>query len=42
MDLLRELNAEGITVVMVTHEPRYASMASRVVEIEDGRVRQAQ
>jgi len=42
MDLLRALNAEGITVVMVTHEPRYASMASRVVEIEDGRVRQAQ
>jgi len=42
MDLLREFNAEGITVVMVTHEPRYASMASRVVEIEDGRVKQAQ
>lgn len=39
MDILKGLNADGLTVVMVTHEPAYAAMAGRVVEIEDGRIR---
>ena len=38
MDILSRLNADGLTVVMVTHEPDYAAMASRVVEMRDGRI----
>ena len=38
MDLLRELHAGGSTVCMVTHDPRYASMAARTVHLLDGRV----
>ncbi|WP_075355875.1 ABC transporter ATP-binding protein [Desulfovibrio sp. DV] len=33
------LVTEGISVVMVTHEPAYAAMADRVVEIADGLIR---
>ena len=36
MDLLLELHREGLTVVMVTHEPSYASLAERTIGIEDG------
>lgn len=36
MGLLSELHVEGLTVVMVTHEPAYARLAERTVEIEDG------
>jgi len=35
---LAELNAEGITVVMVTHDPAVASRAGRQVRIADGRM----
>ena len=38
MALLGELNGEGLTVVMVTHEPVYAALAERIVHIEDGKV----
>jgi putative ABC transport system ATP-binding protein len=40
MDILRDVGSRGQAVVMVTHEPAYAAMASRVVEIADGRLRQ--
>ncbi len=36
MELLSELNREGISVVMVTHDPAYAGLAQRTVHIEDG------
>ena len=36
MGLLMELHREGLTVVMVTHEPGYASLAQRSITIEDG------
>lgn len=36
--LLGELNSEGATVCMVTHDPRYASMADRTVHLVDGRI----
>lgn len=40
LDLLRELQAErGVTLILVTHDPRVAQSADRVVEILDGRVR---
>jgi len=37
MDLLLKLNAAGLTVVMVTHQPDYAALASRVITIADGK-----
>lgn len=38
MALLDELHHEGLTIVMVTHEPVYADMADRTIEIDDGLV----
>jgi macrolide transport system ATP-binding/permease protein len=36
MDILRELNAEGHTIILVTHDPRVAQHARRIIEISDG------
>lgn len=36
--LFQQLNDEGITVVMVTHERDFASFAKRIVEMRDGKV----
>lgn len=36
MNLIEELNADGLTVVMVTHEPMYAKRADRLLEMSDG------
>jgi len=38
MRLLRNINAEGTTVVMVTHSPAHAAQASRTLRLLDGRV----
>jgi putative ABC transport system ATP-binding protein len=38
MRLLRELNDEGTTMVMVTHSAEHAALASRTVRLLDGRV----
>jgi len=38
MELLRELNANGSTICMVTHDSRYARHADREVNLFDGRV----
>lgn len=38
MDLLRQLHGEGATICMVTHDPRYASIADRTIHLLDGRV----
>jgi putative ABC transport system ATP-binding protein len=38
MGLLRELHAEGATICMVTHDPRYASHADRTVHLLDGSI----
>lgn len=38
MDILQGLNAQGATLVMVTHSPAHADMAGRVVEMLDGRI----
>jgi putative ABC transport system ATP-binding protein len=37
MDILKRLNAEGTTVVMVTHDKRMADMTDRIVRIFDGK-----
>ncbi len=38
MELVRERNANGSTVGMVTHDSRYAQHADREVALFDGRV----
>jgi putative ABC transport system ATP-binding protein len=38
MDILKSLNAEGATIVMVTHSPAHADLAKRVVNMLDGRI----
>ena len=36
MKLLRELNQQGRTIVLITHEPDIAAFAQRVVRLRDG------
>ena len=38
MELLKELHAEGATICMVTHDPRYAHVADRSIHLFDGQV----
>ncbi len=38
MELLKQLNDDGTTIVMVTHSPRDAEYASRIVNLFDGEI----
>jgi putative ABC transport system ATP-binding protein len=38
MDVFTRLNADGITIVLVTHEPDIATYAKRLVRFVDGRI----
>jgi len=38
MELLTDLNREGKTVILVTHDPTVASYAGRIVRIKDGQL----
>lgn len=38
MDILKQLNGQGVTVVMITHDPSLAQQARRVIAIRDGMV----
>ena len=38
MDQLRELHADGATICMVTHDPRYAHVADRSIHLFDGQI----
>ncbi len=38
MTLFQELNADGVTLVIVTHEPEIATHTRRIVELRDGRI----
>jgi len=41
MDLFREINGQGITIVLVTHERTVAERTDRTVFMKDGRVAEA-
>lgn len=38
MGIFQRLNREGVTIVMVTHEPEIAEYTSRIVAFKDGRI----
>ena len=38
MGLLADLNAEGMTIVYVTHDPRMAEFARRLIHMVDGKL----
>lgn len=38
MALIKDLNQQGTTIVLVTHDPRYADMATRNIQLKDGTV----
>ncbi|MER7707805.1 ABC transporter ATP-binding protein [Kitasatospora sp. NPDC097605] len=40
LDLIDDLHADGVTVIVITHDPGVAARASRRVAILDGRLRQ--
>ncbi|CAG1003352.1 partial putative ABC transporter ATP-binding protein YknY, partial [Methanosarcinales archaeon] len=38
MDVFKRLNTEGLTIVMITHDPKIAGYAGRVVKMLDGKI----
>ena len=36
MDILEEINKQGETVIVVTHDPTVAKRARRILRIQDG------
>jgi len=38
MELLKQLNKEGQTIIMVTHDPKCAKYANKIIQLEDGKI----
>ncbi len=39
METLKELNKEGMTIIQVTHNERFAGYGKRIIRLEDGNIR---
>lgn len=39
MDVLKSLNEEGMTIIQVTHNEKFANYGTRIVRLEDGLIR---
>lgn len=42
IDIFKELNKEGITIILITHDINVANKANRIVKIFDGEVKEAE
>lgn len=40
MDIINRINAEGTTVMLVTHDAKVAARADRIIYLEDGRIKE--
>ena len=38
MDILKQLNSEGVTIIMVTHDEKIAEQTGKIIRMEDGRI----
>ena len=38
MNLFRDLKAEGMTIIIVTHDPGVGAATNRIIRISDGRI----
>ena len=38
MDIFRQLHADGVTIVLVTHETYVAAQAERIIRMRDGKI----
>ena len=38
MSLLEDINQQGTTIIMVTHDAQLAQRAKRTIQVKDGRV----
>ena len=38
MELFKSLNAQGKTIIIVTHDPKIAEQCDRIIEISDGKI----
>ncbi|PJE67584.1 macrolide ABC transporter ATP-binding protein, partial [Candidatus Shapirobacteria bacterium CG10_big_fil_rev_8_21_14_0_10_40_9] len=38
MEILKKLNKEGNTIIVVTHDRQIARFAQRIIKISDGRI----
>jgi ABC-type lipoprotein export system ATPase subunit len=36
MEVLRELNDDGMTIIQVTHNEKFAGYGKRIIRLEDG------
>ena len=39
MDVLKKLNEEGMTIIQVTHNEKFANYGKRIIKLEDGLIR---
>ena len=39
MDILNQINGEGTTILLVTHDAKVAAKADKVIYLEDGTIR---